>query len=257
MKYALTLLLGLFAFCPKVFASEPATIEPWDRVVCIQSKVEGKPDTGKLCSAFLVSDDECLFLVTAGHASAETNKSSRLRYRDPNGETQWVTLQSLFPPASNPWHRDPTSDFAIAQLVFVEGAKEYLSHLSKLAISVNSICDNTPSRTTGIVTVGFPLAIGAADSISPVAVVGHIASRETNASNSWGHEPIVYCTPALAQGTSGGPSFLHASENDAMTVVGMYIGVVNDSTGAKLSKMVPARLIRAAIKNMSTQQDDN
>lgn len=98
--------LGCFAFTLATLvagATEPPVIERWDRVVCIQSQVENKPDTGKLCSGFLISSEGRLFLVTAGHASEETNRSSKLYYRDPAGATQWVMLKVLFPESVIPW----------------------------------------------------------------------------------------------------------------------------------------------------------
>lgn len=254
VRNASALIFAVVAFSTSINASEPKPIEAWDRVVCIQSQVESKPDTGKLCSAFLVTADERLFLVTAGHASAETNLKSKLRYRDPDGVTQWVSLKTFFRTSTNPWQRNEQSDFAIAELPSVDGAETYRSHLSALSISLDSICTETPPRTTEIVAVGFPLAIGAGDVISPVAVVGHIASRETNTANTWGHEPIVYCSPALAQGTSGGPAFLNNQPDGELTVVGMHIGVVKDVSGAKLSKMVPANLIRDQISSQATDE---
>ncbi|QDT11019.1 trypsin-like peptidase domain-containing protein [Planctomycetes bacterium K23_9] len=250
MKNALTFAFAVFTFSAFADGAEPGPAEPWDRVVCIQSLVKSKPGTGKLCSAFLVSADAKLFLVTAGHASAETNLSSKLRYRDPDGASQWVALKTFFRTSANPWLRDDRSDFAVAELPNVDGAETYFSHLSALSIPLKSVSTKTPPRTTRIVTVGFPLTIGAGDIVSPVAVVGHIASRETNTANRWGNEPIVYCSPALGQGTSGGPAFLGDQSDGDLTVVGMYIGVVKDETGGKLSKMVPARLIRDAISRV-------
>ena len=202
-------------------ASEPERLERWDRVVCVRSPVASKPGAGKLCSAFLVNAQERLFLVTAGHAAAETDRKSRLVYRDRTGKSQWVSLKVLFPAPSNPWHRDKTSDFAIAEVEPIENGQAYFSQLLELAIPLDSICTKAQPRTTRIDTAGFPLAIGAAEPVSAVAVVGHIASGEIQSDNDWGHEPIVYCTPALAQGTSGGPAFLSDPSHDAVTVVGM------------------------------------
>ena len=250
MKSSLAFLIVALTFNTFAVADGPNGLEPWDRIVCIQSQLESKPDTGKLCSAFFVEADDSLYLVTAKHAAAETNQHSRIRYRDPSGKTQWVTLKGLVQASGNPWHRDPISDLAIAKLPAVDGAEFYLRHFRQLAISLDSLRKEPPPRTTPVVTVGFPLAIGAKDEISPVAVVGHIASRETVSGNSWGNEPIIFCSPALAQGTSGGPTFLQSLTNDDVTVVGMYIGVVSDASGAKLSRLVPARVIRESITSL-------
>jgi energy-converting hydrogenase Eha subunit A len=254
MKHLFPLLVAVVTTTPVTLADEQNEVEPWDRIVCIQSRVESKPDTGKLCSAFIVEADGSLFLVTAGHASAETNLDSRLRYRDPTGKTQWVTLKAFVQGAGNPWHRDAVSDVAIAKIPEVSGTETYFGHFKELAISIDVLQKESPRRTAAIVAVGFPLAIGATGEISPVAVVGNIASRETSVSNTWGKEPIIFCSPALAQGTSGGPAFLQSVDGDRMAVVGMYIGVVSDASGAKLSKLVPARIIHEAITRYRNEE---
>lgn len=250
MRSVLTLLLTAVTIASVVVTAESSEVEPWDRVICIQTQVESKPDTGKLCSAFLVKSEDELFLVNAGHAAAETNQDSRLRYRDPEGKTQWVALGSFVQGSGDPWHRDAVSDLAIARLPEIAGAEIYLKHFRGLALPLKSICKDAPPRTTAIVTAGFPLAIGSQDEVSAVAVVGHIASNETVGNTLWGNEPIIFCSPALAQGTSGGPTFLQSATYDEVKVVGMYIGVVRDVTGAKLSKLVPARIIHESIERL-------
>lgn len=244
----LIILLLLPLTCPLANADDPLGLEPWDRVVCIHSQSESKPDTVNLCSAFFVISNDQLFLVTAGHAAAETNLNSKIHYRDPAGKSQWISLKGFVVLKSgNPWHHDSVSDLAIAKLPPVEGAEIYHDHFRKIAIPLESVRKNAPPRTTQVVTAGFPLAIGAKGDISPVAVVGHIASRETTATNSWGEEPIIYCSPALAKGTSGGPTFQQPEANGELSVIGMYIGFAHDGTGAKLSRMVPGRIIHEAI----------
>ncbi|MEM1069482.1 MAG: trypsin-like peptidase domain-containing protein [Planctomycetota bacterium] len=256
MKWTLSLLLCLALHATRCVADGRKDVDPLDRVVCIESRVPSQPTTGKLCSAFIVDNESQLYLVTAGHAAAETNADSRLRYRDRSGASQWVTLRSLIAPSKNPWHRDPTSDFAVAVIEAREGNQVYLDQLVSLSIPLSTLCKMPPPRTTSIVTIGFPLGIGAGDDVSPLAVVGNVASRVTLADNSWGKEPILYCAPALAQGTSGGPTFTFSREDDSTTVVGMYVGVVNDATGAKLSKMVPAHLIRDSISELGIDEED-
>ncbi|MBB3210603.1 S1-C subfamily serine protease [Rhodopirellula rubra] len=255
MKFHLSFLLCVLVSVTQSHADGGDPVDRLDRVACIESRLAGQPKVGKLCSAFFISAGPRLYLVTAGHASADTNGDSRLRYRDAKGESQWVALKILVPPSANPWKRDPTSDLAVAELQLREENKAYLSQLAALAIPMESLCTDTPPRTTAIVTIGFPLGLGVRDGVSPIAVVGHVSSRDTLADNRWGQEPIVLCDPALAEGTSGGPAFLLSDPLDAITVVGMYIGVVRDSSGAKLSKMVPAHLIREFIADLTVNSD--
>ena len=248
-QFTLLLFVLLSVSIPRTGLSTPPTLHRWERAVCIQSPEENKPDSMKLCSAFFVNSAEQLFLVAAGHGSDETNAKSKLVYRDPAGKSQSVSLKSLCSGESDPWQRDPTSDFAIAEIRPDPNGRLHVDNLMTLSVSLQSVCTETQTPTTQIVTAGFPLGFGAKEPISPLAVVGYVASTEIQSKTRWGHEPIVYCSPAIAQGTSGGPAFLFDRSTDDVTVVGIYVGVVTDVSGAKLSKMVPSRLIHDAIAN--------
>lgn len=245
--HAFSLFILLAFTLSNASASDSPALQRWERVVCIQSPEKDKPNSAKLCTAYLVHTSDKLFLVTSGHGSEETSAKSRLVYRDPSGKSQWVSLKKLFSGESNPWHRDPTSDFAIAHLQPDDDGQRYLEHLKALSVPLDSVSTEPQSPTTPIVTGGFPLGLGAKEPIAPLAVVGYIASEEIKSDTRWGHAPIIYCSPAVAQGTSGGPAFLMDESPDSATVVGMYVGVVSDVSGAKLSKMVPSRFIHAAI----------
>lgn len=210
----------------------------------------------KLCSAFLVQKADQLFLIASGHGSDETSAKSKLVYRDPSGNSQQVSMNLIFSGKSNPWQRDATSDFAIALIQPDEKREPYFEHLTALSVALDSVCTQTQLPTTQIVTAGFPLGLGAKDPISPLAMVGHIASLEIETETNWGREPIIYCTPAVAQGTSGGPVFLMDESGEQVTVVGIYVGVVGDVTGGKLSKMIPSRLIHAAIADYKSDVDN-
>ena len=229
-------------------------IETWDRVVCIKSRDASNPQTGRLCSAFMIRKHNRLFLITAGHASSETNGESQLHYLDPQNQPQWVTLKSIVEPSKNPWNRDSVSDLAVAELIQRKGNEPYISHLNQLAFDEELLASTASKRRTEITTIGFPLGIGSSGTLSPLAVPGHIVSKELPAKNDWGTEPIIFSSPPLAQGTSGGPAIITADDATCEAVVGMYIGVMNDQSGAKLSKLVPSRLIKQLI-NEANQSD--
>lgn len=255
-QHLLVLTIFLTFTVSTVFASDPPLIQPWERVVCIQSPEKDKAESMKLCSAFLVQKADQLFLIASGHGSDETSARSKVVYRDPSGKSQQVSMNLLFSGISNPWQRDATSDFAIALIQPDEKGESYVKHLTGLSVPLDSICTETQLPTKQIVTAGFPLGLGVRDPISPLVIVGHIASVEIETDTKWGREPIIYCTPAVAQGTSGGPAFLMDESPDTVTVVGIYVGVVGDATGGKLSKMVPSRLIHAAIANYKSNADN-
>lgn len=230
-------------------AKEPTTQlhALWDRVVCIQTLESPQTKTGRLCSAFLVTKANRLFLVTAGHAASETKGESRVLYLDTQSESQWVTLSSLVPHSTNPWQRDQVSDLAIAELIERKGNKIYMDHLRQLAFDADRLTSSSPGRLTPITCIGFPLGVGMVPKVSPLAIPGHIVSDELPAKNDWGTEPILFASPALAQGTSGGPAITVDVNANCTGIVGMYIGVLSDQTGGKLSKLVPAKIIKDAI----------
>lgn len=250
MRIAISLLVFLLTLQQRSPGESVDALQRWDRVGCIQSPVPNSPGTAKLCTTFFVRASTRLFIVTAGHASAETNKNSSLIFCDRAGKSQKVSLQTLLDTSSNPWFRHKTSDLAIAEIVSSNTNEGIYNQLIEIAISFDDICTLEQPRTAEIDTSGFPLTLGSSEPVSPVVVVGNIASKEVKSDNDWGGEFIVYASPALAQGTSGGPVFRRDASATKVLLVGMYIGVVSDNSGAKLSKLVPSRIIHDALARM-------
>ena len=124
----------------------------------------------------------------------------------------------------------------------------------RLAVPFERLRQEVPKRTTQIEITGYPLSFGSTPPVAPLAMVAHVASRELTSAARWGTEKIFYAVPTVASGTSGGPVF-ESSENSADTaILGMYIGFVSDTSGAKLSKVIPAHVIRTAIEAMSVKR---
>jgi hypothetical protein len=63
----------------------------------------------------------------------------------------------------------------------------------------------------------------------------------------WGAEPILYALPVVGAGCSGGPVFQSVSAKGDIEMVGMYVGLSLDASGVKLAKVIPSRVIRAAV----------
>ncbi|MFO0921202.1 MAG: trypsin-like peptidase domain-containing protein [Pirellulales bacterium] len=246
-------LLFLFTLSalPKALAIEPPALQRWDRVVCLLSENRDKPGTQQSCSGFLISSEDQLFLVTADHAANETHSKTRLLYRDSEGKMKAISFETLFVTASNPWTRYKSSDLGIARL---ESSNPEVKELRGLAIPLTCFLKEAPPRTTKLEVSGFPLGLGVSDSLSPLVICGNLASTELTAESRWGREPVLYSTPAVAQGSSGGPAFIADDDFAKVTVAGMYIGVVFDATGAKLSKLVPSRMIYEAIQESLSQK---
>ncbi len=82
--------------------------------------------------------------------------------------------------------------------------------------------------------------------------------RSAGGESRWVHlGGLVDAVPTVAAGSSGGPVFAATDDSSKSDVVGMYIGLIADASGAKLSKVIPSRVIRTAIEqhpsNLSQQ----
>jgi hypothetical protein len=198
-----------------------------------------------------------MFLVTAAHAAQDTHGGTRVLYRNASGASKFVQLGLLTDGAADPWHAYQNSDLSVMTIASRPVVKEAVKELKMLAIDFDCLLTDAPERTTEIDIVGFPISLGVRPTVSPLAMRGHLASREMQAEAKWGTEPMIYAIPAVGAGCSGGPVFQSADDTDEAKVVGMYIGVMFDPTGAKLSKIIPARVVRSAIERMATTQSNN
>lgn len=227
--------------------ADPVSIERWDRAVCLQSP-GNRPEATQVCTAFLVSLEEQVYLVTASHAAKETSGQTRLYFRATNGSSQFVSIGLLFSAGADPWKRFENSDLSVAKIQVNARSTPYVNHLRRLAVPLDQLAANATSRGTKVDVAGFPLGLGIQPDVSPLVVQGNIASTEIDTPNDWGTEPLIYMFPPLAQGTSGAPAFLTRQDPTDAQIVGMYVAVSFDASGGKLSKLVPSRVIREAIQ---------
>jgi len=236
-----------------VFAQKNLSLERWDRSVCLHTekmKTNGNPS---YASAFLVQNDESTYLVTANHAARDTDGRTKLLYRTADGESKWLYLAAITNASSNPWRTYENADIAVLLVDPTRAESEpYIDQLRKLSIDFDTIGLDVPSRTTDIEITGFPVGIGTIPPISPLAMKGSIASREMLTDAQWGAEAVLFAVPIVGAGCSGGPVFRCESDPVKTDLIGMYIGMVYDPTGVKLSKIVPSRIIRQAIDAMRT-----
>jgi hypothetical protein len=229
-----------------------ADLERWDRAVCLHTETptrDGKPSF-KSASAFMLLDGNRLFLATAAHAARETSASTKILYRTKEGESRWLTLDGCRRERVEPWRYHPSSDVAVMNVETSKLDDKTIKALFELAIPVNCLVLETPGRTAEIEIVGFPMAIGTRPSVSPLVMKGCVASRETETENRWGTEPIVFAIPAAGAGCSGGPVFSSHDNHSIVRLVGMSAGFHADETGAKLCKVVPARIIQEVVNQL-------
>src|SRR5690606_7941003 len=186
------------------------SIERWDRAICLvesRTDAEGKK-TGDAGSAFLLNDDGQLILVTAGHVARFTTAKTRVLFRDPDGESHWIILGGLTSGTGEPWRYHGQADLAVMEIDGSRVESKRFASFTALAIPVDDLVTQVPRRTTQIEIVGFPMLLGAAPNVSPLAMGAEVASRELLVEAKWGHEQIIFAHPVVANGTSGGPAFV-------------------------------------------------
>jgi hypothetical protein len=235
-------------FATHLAVADDAALERWDRAVCLHTERRTTDGQPAIASGFIVEHKESLWLVSAVHVAQDTHARTRIVYRTKTGDSHWVHLGGLTEPEANPWCDFENSDVSIALIQKRPDAAVYIDELKELAIPFDALISEIPKRTRKIEIAGYPMSFGTTPPVAPLAMVAHVASREMPTPARWGSEKIFYAIPAVASGTSGGPVFESIDDSSNTTVVGMYIGVINDSTGAKLSKIIPSHVVRSAIE---------
>jgi len=233
-----------------------ATVERWDRAICLHTERKTTDGQPTVASGFVVDYKETLWIVSAVHVALDTHPRTRLVYRTNTGESRWVHLGGLTETEKNPWSDFENSDVSIARMQDRPDTTIYYGELKQLAIPFDDLASDAPKRTTKVEITGYPMSFGTTPPIAPLAMVAHVASRELPTPARWGNERIFFAIPSVASGTSGGPVFGSDDDTSNATVVGMYIGLITDSTGAKLSKVIPAHVVRAAIEATSAKHCD-
>ncbi|MEM6472837.1 MAG: hypothetical protein AAF802_24965 [Planctomycetota bacterium] len=228
---------------PKKLPTTDTDEARWERVVGLQTKLNN--DT-RFASGFLVEEDDDIYLVTAKHAANETNGETRLLFVNRQGVSRWFLLRGLFVPGKSPWVFHDHADLAVAKLAPPESTEETMQAMRDVTIDIDRFADDLPKRTTEIEFVGFPMAKGIGPNMSALVIPGHLVSKELSKKGDWGQTPIAYAVPAVGAGASGSPAYDVTATPPR--VIGVYVAVTQDKTGAKLSELVPARLVLKLIQ---------
>lgn len=233
--------------------AEDGALERWDRAICLHTERKSTDGQPTVASGFVVDFKETLWLVSAVHVAQDTHARTRVVYRTHAGESRWVHLGGLTETEVNPWSDFENTDVSVARMQDRPDTTVYYGELNQLAIPFDALVAEVPKRTTRIEITGYPLSLGMTPPVAPLVMVAHVASRELPTPARWGAEKIFYAIPSVASGTSGGPVYESNDNSSIATVVGMYVGSINDSTGAKLTKVIPAQVIRNAIEATSAK----
>lgn len=226
------------------------SVERWDRVICLlESRTDAAGNkSGDAGSAFLLEDEDKLFLVTAAHVAQFTTAKSRVLFRGADGRSHWNVLGGLISGTGQPWRYHPRADLAVMEINGERVEPDRFAALAALAIPMTDIVVEAPRRTTKIEITGFPMLLGAMPEVSPLVMAAEIASRELPVEAKWGHEQIIFAHPVVPNGTSGGPAFVTTENLQETRIVGLCMGYQQDNQGHQLAKLVPGHLIVELIR---------
>ncbi len=237
-----------------VEGGDAIAIERWDRAICLMTEHKSSDGNAAECSAFLLEHEKEFYLVSAAHSAQDTHSRTKVVFRNAKGESRWIDLGGLVESASNPWYMHPSADLAVVHLQEQPALTAIRKELDALAISTKCLSKSTPVRTTAIDIVGFPLALGVQPVVSSTVVRGTISSRDMQFDAKWGKETLFLAAPTVASGTSGGPIFEALPNSTDVRVVGMYVGLLFDSTGGKITKAIPAHLLLETIEKLAADK---
>ena len=252
------LLLAAILWCRSSIAEPPPVERPserWDRAVCLveEGGQAAEAKSRQAGAAFLVAHSDRLMLFTAAHVARFSTAKTRLVFRDPAGDSHWIRLGGLVAATGDPWRHHRQADVAVMQIDGPNIPEKHLRSLNALAFPAeDSLRLDPPGRTSAIEITGFPMLLGVAPTVSPLVMLGHVASRPSELEASWGQEEILFTYPVVGAGCSGGPVFLNQQDPAEATVVGMCIGFYQDKHGFKLTK-VAGRLRDAGQSGMMSK----
>jgi len=222
----------------------PAQSEPmlrFDRVVAMTS-VAG--NERKLSSAFFVLYAERMFIVTAKHSALETNLTTEIALPSVGALRIFKLADAIQKPGVNPWIAHDSADVAACEIDLSKVGENFKQRIETMAIAVDQCQRKLPLRSSRIEVIGFPMGLGVTpERISPLVTNCFVASEELNLNGTWGKEANFFGAPAVGSGASGGMVTLHEEDAQACTMIGVFIGFNGDASGAKLARILPARVL--------------
>lgn len=192
------------------------------------------------------------FLLTAKHVATALPITAEiiLNHRDGKSRSltfEWLSKQAII--KGGRWFHHPKADLSIHPMA-------YPSQMDVVSIPEELFPkqDKDIPLLTPAYIVGFPMALGSLEKLSPIATETHIASRATSIDIPTILPDIHYILldQALAQGYSGAPVFYieevasgiviggqQMKGDERLHFVGIQSSVMNDQTGGKISLVVP------------------
>jgi len=97
--------------------ADDATVERWDRTICLHTERKTTDGQPAVASGFIVEHKKSLWLVSAVHVAQDTNARTRIVYRTKSGESRWVHLGGLAETETNPWSDYENSHVASREMM--------------------------------------------------------------------------------------------------------------------------------------------
>lgn len=210
-------------------------------------------------TGFIVKYQDETYLVTAKHIAQNTSISWSATISGPNDLAVSFSFPEFTGFTNNlPWVEHPVADVAVLRLK--DDSKFSISSMmSRFDIEIFVSEPKAPSREKILTLLGFPLALGVQQKISPLAKESKAASGlyEINGTT------VFFLSDPGIQGYSGSPVFAFPIEIGSVRVgsrrtycYGLISATLSDSTGGKLAQVVPSSQIRETIFR-AHEQDKN
>ena len=119
--------------------------------------------------------------------------------------------------------------------------------------SPNTNVTYKPAILDSVYAIGFPLALGVGETLSPIAKECRIASLKQELSGPTENGmaisgSFILLDQALAQGYSGSPIYACPAPN-TLCLLGLMSSVTSDATGGKVSLVVPIDYVIEILKS--------
>jgi len=223
-------------------------------------------------TGFLVTPDgSTMILVTAEHVTKDIGGDFRAIVRGEKDTPVEMSSEELAGTKSVTWIPHGTEDVAVTIL---HPNKDTVARLAGHFMPKNLISSDSsaPSRDRPLTTLGFPLALGAAEHFSPITRESKPSSGLITLLRFDTHKAATFfllSDPSIA-GFSGAPVLLTAAPyalptgamvfpesggptGTNMRCVGIVHGTINDETGGKMAAVTPAVYILETIDKAMKQ----
>jgi hypothetical protein len=218
-------------------------------------------------TGFIVKYQNETYLVTAKHIAQNTSIAWSATISGPNDQA----VSFSFPEFSGftnklPWVAHPIADVAILRL---ENKSKFsmsgMLHSFDIVVLVSDL--KAPPREEILTLLGFPLALGVQQKISPLAKESKVASGLYEIPIDGNSTTVFFLSDPSIQGYSGSPVFafpfkLFSTGGPILEVkkpsrcYGLISSTLSDNTGGKLAQVVPSSQIYETIIR-AHEQDKN